>query len=251
MDCFTNEYYSKNDKHNDIMTNNNNNEFMLDDLIVDFPNEDDIVLNDAFFHNVVGHEGDLSNVSVGDSCNSSVSGSDQPPFSDVELCLPYDELIEFEWLSGFKHEAFSIDDVQNQPLVPIENKSLATDTSSSGTDVYSFQSKHEVTHRINSHIFHRNVAVPVKARSSRSRWFTYNMFALWVHSTPQWRTGPMGPKTLCNACGVRYKSGRLVPEYRPANSPTYVPAKHSNSHRKVMEIRRQKELRNVGSGLWK
>lgn len=29
--------------------------------------------------------------------------------------------------------------------------------------------------------------------------------------TPQWRTGPKGPKTLCNACGVRYKSGRLVP----------------------------------------
>ncbi|GKD78374.1 GATA transcription factor 9 [Tanacetum coccineum] len=138
--------------------NNNNNEFMLDDLIVDFPNEDDIVLNDAFFHNVVGHEGD--------SCNSSVSGSDQPPFSDVELCLP--------------------------------------------------------------------------------------KFALRSpYSTPQWRTGPMGPKTLCNACGVRYKSGRLVPEYRPANSPTYVPAKHSNSHRKVMEIRRQKELPYVGSGLWK
>ncbi|PON41154.1 GATA transcription factor, partial [Trema orientale] len=24
--------------------------------------------------------------------------------------------------------------------------------------------------------------------------------------TPQWRAGPLGPKTLCNACGVRYKS---------------------------------------------
>lgn len=60
--------------------------------------------------------------------------------------------------------------------------------------------------------------------------------------TPQWRTGPMGPKTLCNACGVRYKSGRLVPEYRPAASPTFVLTKHSNSHRKVMELRRQKEL---------
>ncbi|KAJ8555496.1 hypothetical protein K7X08_012992 [Anisodus acutangulus] len=60
--------------------------------------------------------------------------------------------------------------------------------------------------------------------------------------TPQWRTGPMGPKTLCNACGVRYKSGRLVPEYRPAASPTFVLTKHSNSHRKVLEIRRQKEL---------
>lgn len=209
------------------------------------------------------------------------------------LNLQYDELIESEWLSGFTHEAFSIDDVQNQQLVSVENKSLATDTSSSGTDVYSFRSiKHEVTHRINSHIFHRNVAVPVKARSSRSRcrdWTSrilhfkqpsilkikikQSKTALFKqpsevdikiqdgslttclhcgsHSTPQWRTGPMGPKTLCNACGVRYKSGRLVPEYRPANSPTYVPAKHSNSHRKVMEIRRQKELRNVGSGLWK
>lgn len=60
--------------------------------------------------------------------------------------------------------------------------------------------------------------------------------------TPQWRTGPMGPKTLCNACGVRYKSGRLVPEYRPAASPTFVLTKHSNSHRKVMELRRQKEV---------
>lgn len=61
--------------------------------------------------------------------------------------------------------------------------------------------------------------------------------------TPQWRTGPLGPKTLCNACGVRYKSGRLVPEYRPAASPTFVLNQHSNSHRKVMELRRQKELR--------
>jgi hypothetical protein len=60
--------------------------------------------------------------------------------------------------------------------------------------------------------------------------------------TPQWRTGPLGPKTLCNACGVRFKSGRLVPEYRPAASPTFVLTQHSNSHRKVIELRRQKEL---------
>lgn len=55
--------------------------------------------------------------------------------------------------------------------------------------------------------------------------------------TPQWRAGPMGPKTLCNACGVRYKSGRLLPEYRPAKSPTFVSYLHSNSHKKVMEMR--------------
>ncbi|XP_043697490.1 GATA transcription factor 2-like [Telopea speciosissima] len=55
--------------------------------------------------------------------------------------------------------------------------------------------------------------------------------------TPQWRAGPLGPKSLCNACGVRFKSGRLLPEYRPAKSPTFVSYKHSNSHKKVMEMR--------------
>ncbi|XP_024522778.1 nitrogen regulatory protein GLN3-like [Selaginella moellendorffii] len=59
--------------------------------------------------------------------------------------------------------------------------------------------------------------------------------------TPQWRAGPEGPKTLCNACGVRFKSGRLFPEYRPALSPTFLSEVHSNSHRKVLEMRRQKE----------
>ncbi|RDX77441.1 GATA transcription factor 9, partial [Mucuna pruriens] len=58
-----------------------------------------------------------------------------------------------------------------------------------------------------------------------------------ITKTPQWRAGPMGPKTLCNACGVRYKSGRLFPEYRPAASPTFCAAVHSNSHKKVIEMR--------------
>ncbi|KAK7341848.1 hypothetical protein VNO80_24788 [Phaseolus coccineus] len=58
-----------------------------------------------------------------------------------------------------------------------------------------------------------------------------------VTKTPQWREGPMGPKTLCNACGVRYRSGRLFAEYRPAASPTFVGSLHSNSHKKVLEIR--------------
>ncbi|XP_010906307.1 GATA transcription factor 7 [Elaeis guineensis] len=62
-----------------------------------------------------------------------------------------------------------------------------------------------------------------------------------IQKTPQWRAGPLGAKTLCNACGVRFKSGRLLPEYRPACSPTFLSHVHSNSHRKVLEMRRQKE----------
>jgi hypothetical protein len=62
-----------------------------------------------------------------------------------------------------------------------------------------------------------------------------------VQKTPQWRAGPEGAKTLCNACGVRFKSGRLLPEYRPVCSPTFVGDLHSNSHRKVLEMRRKKD----------
>ncbi|KAK3187783.1 hypothetical protein Dsin_027344 [Dipteronia sinensis] len=68
-----------------------------------------------------------------------------------------------------------------------------------------------------------------------------------AEKTPQWRAGPLGPKTLCNACGVRYKSGRLVPEYRPASSPTFSTELHSNSHRKVVEMRRQKQMMGMES----
>ncbi|EFJ47495.1 hypothetical protein VOLCADRAFT_117837, partial [Volvox carteri f. nagariensis] len=35
-------------------------------------------------------------------------------------------------------------------------------------------------------------------------------------STPQWREGPMGPKTLCNACGVRRQ--RLLRKQQAATS---------------------------------
>ncbi|CAA0372843.1 unnamed protein product [Arabidopsis thaliana] len=56
-------------------------------------------------------------------------------------------------------------------------------------------------------------------------------------TTPQWREGPNGRKTLCNACGIRFRSGRLVLEYRPAASPTFIPTVHSNLHKKIIYMR--------------
>lgn len=58
--------------------------------------------------------------------------------------------------------------------------------------------------------------------------------------TPQWRNGPAGPGTLCNACGIRYKSGRLLPEYRPASSPAFGCSGYANHHKKVLKIRKTK-----------
>ncbi|XP_008783508.1 GATA transcription factor 2 [Phoenix dactylifera] len=61
--------------------------------------------------------------------------------------------------------------------------------------------------------------------------------------TPQWRNGPAGPGTLCNACGIRYKSGRLLPEYRPASSPAFGSSGYANNHKKVLKIRETKKSR--------
>ncbi|XP_057528667.1 uncharacterized protein LOC130807475 [Amaranthus tricolor] len=58
--------------------------------------------------------------------------------------------------------------------------------------------------------------------------------------TPQWRPGPMGRNTLCNACGVQFRNGRLFPEYRPLNSPTYDPLLHSHLPKQVEKMRMSK-----------
>ncbi|KAL5204021.1 hypothetical protein ABZP36_008892 [Zizania latifolia] len=57
--------------------------------------------------------------------------------------------------------------------------------------------------------------------------------------TPQWRMGPNGPGTLCNACGIRHKMGKLLPEYMPTTSPGFKSGTHSNRHRKVLKLREQ------------
>ncbi|KAL5203668.1 hypothetical protein ABZP36_008539 [Zizania latifolia] len=58
--------------------------------------------------------------------------------------------------------------------------------------------------------------------------------------TPQWRMGPNGPGTLCNACGIRHKMDRLLPEYMPTTNPSFESDKRSNRHRKVLKLREQK-----------
>ncbi|KFK35258.1 hypothetical protein AALP_AA5G261900 [Arabis alpina] len=161
-----------------------------------------------------------------------------------DLCVPSDDAAHLEWLSRFVDDSFS--DYPTNPL-PTAVKP--------------------------------EISFTGKPRSRRSRLPSVSVVGTWApmpeselcepkreygvesvdggevrrcthcasEKTPQWRTGPLGPKTLCNACGVRFKSGRLVPEYRPASSPTFVLTQHSNSHRKVMELRRQKEQRESSS----
>ncbi|XVE53751.1 hypothetical protein DITRI_Ditri03aG0027900 [Diplodiscus trichospermus] len=287
--------------------------FIVEDLL-DFSNDDAVITDGALDSYVAGHSTDSSTVTVTDSCNSSSFSGCEPNLAvDIgcrgfsngqfagDLCVPYDDLAELEWLSNFVEESFSSEDLQKLQLISgMKTRPDESSKTRGFQPVLSNQINNVIDNDNNNPIFHPDMSVPGKARSKRSRVAPCNWASrLLVLSpttsssepdivvpvqpppqnhpkkpiktttskkkdggeggglvnsdgrkclhcatdkTPQWRTGPMGPKTLCNACGVRYKSGRLVPEYRPAASPTFVLTKHSNSHRKVLELRRQKEL---------
>ncbi|KAE8698434.1 hypothetical protein F3Y22_tig00110597pilonHSYRG00187 [Hibiscus syriacus] len=277
--------------------------FIVEDLL-DFAHDDALLTDAATFNSyVAGHS------TVTDSCNSSFFPGPEPNLAgDVgcqsltdgqfagDLCVPYDDLAELEWLSKFTEESFSSEDLQKLQLI----SGMKTRANVPSDDTRAFQPNQidtVIDSGDNNPVFHPDMTAPAKTRSKRSRAAPCNWASRLVvlspttsssesdmvvtvqpppqnhtgkkpvktttskkreggeassdgrkclhcatDKTPQWRTGPIGPKTLCNACGVRYKSGRLVPEYRPAASPTFVLTKHSNSHRKVLELRRQKEM---------
>ncbi|KAG2258749.1 hypothetical protein Bca52824_078046 [Brassica carinata] len=164
-----------------------------------------------------------------------------------DLCVPSDDAAHLEWLSRFVDDSFS--DYPANPLTMTvrpdvsfagksrNRRSRAQTPSVAGT--WAPMPESELCYSV----ARRSPGKKLDADSTAAdggggaRRCTHCA----SEKTPQWRTGPLGPKTLCNACGVRFKSGRLVPEYRPASSPTFVLTQHSNSHRKVMELRRQKE----------
>lgn len=167
-----------------------------------------------------------------------------------EICVPNDEVAELEWLSNFVDDSYTDFPVTNftgalnsQSQPPFHSRSRSKRSrapSITNTWTTSFPQSH-IPMQTTTYNYNHNSPIS-SSSSSDARRCTHCA----SEKTPQWRTGPLGPKTLCNACGVRYKSGRLVPEYRPAASPTFVLTQHSNSHRKVMELRRQKEEQDGG-----
>lgn len=202
----------------------------------------------------------------------------------VVLIMQYDDVAELEWLSNFVEDSFSAKQPSlSLDFLPAACPSKAQTPNSSTTN--DLTSHCPPLHIDTSSVFlPEHSPLRLKSRSKRPRAVPCDWTTCLLHltaddeapppassskrdgnggtdtgtnvvprrclhcaaeKTPQWRTGPMGPKTLCNACGVRYKSGRLVPEYRPSASPTFVSAKHSNSHRKVLELRRQKDMQRV------
>ncbi|XP_057498821.1 GATA transcription factor 2-like [Actinidia eriantha] len=225
--------------------------FRVDDLL-DFS-------NDEIFSGAATADSDLHRLppygrtyAPGGAHYSAQNLTESTNFTD-DLCVPSDDVAELEWLSNFVDDSFTdfspsefVGSGNHQPETPCHGRSRSkrskatsinreqkenAASANSGKKRESTSSSSGLTGDISSPTPSENSPAAIRRCTHCAS-----------EKTPQWRTGPLGPKTLCNACGVRFKSGRLVPEYRPAASPTFVLTEHSNSHRKVMELRRQKEV---------
>ncbi|KAJ6404715.1 hypothetical protein OIU84_012811 [Salix udensis] len=165
----------------------------------------------------------------------------RPPPPPPSSTFPSDDVAELEWLSQFMEDSFT--DFPSTINIPADtsprNRSCGKGSRTT-TAATSSSADSETAVTGESRLKKGNNRAPQSSAETEGGVRRCTHCA--SEKTPQWRTGPLGPKTLCNACGVRYKSGRLVPEYRPAASPTFVLTQHSNSHRKVLELRRQKEM---------
>ncbi|KAF5745110.1 GATA transcription factor 9-like [Tripterygium wilfordii] len=180
--------------------------------------------------------------------------------TESQLCVPQDNVEDLEWFPNFTDDYIALNGLcltpERNSLYPGEFKVENTKTENSiSLGYFDKQVEGKKKHGIDC-----TTTFTVKKQRSKRRgkhcrkraWSTsssnlYTLAASYdrepkrkcshclTDKTPQWRIGPLGPKTLCNACGVRYKSGRLVPEYRPAASPYFDSMKHSNFHKKILK----------------
>ncbi|PON61178.1 GATA transcription factor [Parasponia andersonii] len=243
--------------------------FGIDDLL-DLPNDDHFFSSsssdsDPHHHHHHHHHHCLPPLLPQTSSSASASASTHfinTPQHDFtsDLCVPSDDVAELEWLSRFVDDSFSDlpageiagaltfpNDASFSGRASSKRSRFPAAASASGRGGNTgWGSLSSTTTTTTTAELESPVVAKPKSKQREASPVSSGGTRRCTHcaseKTPQWRTGPMGPKTLCNACGVRYKSGRLVPEYRPAASPTFVLTQHSNSHRKVMELRRQKEL---------
>ncbi|KAK4401187.1 GATA transcription factor 9 [Sesamum angolense] len=150
----------------------NGDHFIIEDLL-DFPTDDNLV--SAVDAGLMAVSSTDSSV-VDTSCNSSFSAvsTADPHFhpADIggprcsvganfssELCVPYDDLAELEWLSNFVEESFSSEDLQKLQL--IQGMKARTDEASAN---YQYQFQPETTHP--GPLLPPETPVPAKAAAS-------------------------------------------------------------------------------------
>uniref|UniRef100_A0A7N0UCY2 GATA transcription factor n=1 Tax=Kalanchoe fedtschenkoi TaxID=63787 RepID=A0A7N0UCY2_KALFE len=146
----------------------NNKSVVTDQFLVeeffDFSNEEDeeLVLSDNAnaneFQSIKAESGSSVTLLVDSSCNSSLGDFGNSNLTS-ELCVPYDDLAELEWVSTFAEESFSSEDIEKLQL--ISGMSARPEEAASAT--------HGHRPDPNPPKYRPEILVPGKARSKRPR----------------------------------------------------------------------------------
>ncbi|KAG9144172.1 hypothetical protein Leryth_027479 [Lithospermum erythrorhizon] len=153
----------------------------------------------------------------------------------TELPVPHEDILQLEWLSTFMEDSFA----DGGMTITNDNNSFNKEPSQ-----HQFQASSPISvlESSSSSSCSEGKTLPLsashqgqqRARSKRPRPTTFS---------------PRPPIQLISTSslfGVKHKpfvaprvssESELFPEYRPAASPTFVPAVHSNSHKRVIEMR--------------
>ncbi|KAL5704492.1 hypothetical protein ACHQM5_022915 [Ranunculus cassubicifolius] len=190
--------------------------------------------------NAMAKQGDVDFLDFGD-----LDVEDDEEFEFSGLCVPQDPIEDLEWFPSFKDDMISLnnfDDKKQSKSKVVGRVVFAEKNCQSDNEMVNMvPSKKPRSKRVSSRDGSWSSFLPVKREVEEEK-NDGGGKRVCLHcgadSTPLWRMGPLGPNTLCNACGVRYRTGRLVPEYRPLNSPSYDRQLHSNSHKKIMKMRK-------------
>ncbi|KAK6922797.1 Zinc finger, GATA-type [Dillenia turbinata] len=170
---------------------------------------------------------DLKREREEDACSCSSYDANNA-MTESELCIPQDPIEALDWYPNFGNSFISMNDIS------FENKYDFEVTKSNKTKMTRPEiTKPEMTKPEITPLKQSNIMNVLKDEEEEQRKCSH----CEATTTPQWRKGPKGPNTLCNACGIRYKKGGLLPEYRPAASPTFNKAKHSNFDRKILKMK--------------
>ncbi|CAI9781607.1 unnamed protein product [Fraxinus pennsylvanica] len=138
-------------------------------------------------------------------------------FPDV-FCVHSDDAAELEWLSNYMD-----DSITDCPANSITSAAAAFHGSSrrrngAAAGTYTWSS----TSPPNDNVNQRESSITSGYENAeKERRCTHCS----SEKTPQWRTGPMGPKTLCNACGVRTK----VPPHKDGHCLNFGPSQKRES----------------------
>ncbi|KAI4356577.1 hypothetical protein L6164_000592 [Bauhinia variegata] len=177
--------------------------------------------------------------------------SESKSFLEQPLCVPQDPIDDLEWYPNFIDDLISFNCFEffdtRKDTVSHQNKGYEEDGE--------LQRRQQTTNGVVVRYEDGASSFGKKPRKKRVRGSAWLKSAADfkklenVHGkkrcshceseeTPLRRNGPLGQRALCNACRVRYKSGRLMTEHRPAASPTFDGRKHSNFHRRIIKKKR-------------